>query len=195
LKSLKIIHLAVFLDYIGARKPVIKKLDTSLILSKFSDEIQQSQIMYKQFVLGNRGIQSSLKNTFKGFALGDDTFIKKITKKIKSIGENREIKETKFTETYNPDEIIRVVSDCFSINKSEIFKKKRGNIYKQLTLYLIKRYTDLSLREIGELFNMDYTSVSMMAKRFEKKVDADKEVSEMFKEVMKKKWEKKANKC
>ena len=70
---------------------------------------------------------------FKGIALGSDAFIKKITEKIRSIGENR---------------------------------------------------------EIGELFNMDYTSVSMMAKRFEKKTNT--EISEMFKKVMKK-WKEKAD--
>ena len=42
----------------------------------------------------------------------------------------------------------------------------------------------MPLRKIGELFNMDYTSVSMAAKRFEKKKNADKEISEMFREVM-----------
>ena len=39
---------------------------------------------------------------------------------------------------------------------------------------------------------MDYTSVSMMAKRFEKKINTDKKISEMFKEVMKK-WKEKAD--
>jgi len=40
------------------------------------------------------------------------------------------------------------------------------------------------LREIGELFNMDYTSVSMMAKRFKEKANGDKETSEMIKKIM-----------
>jgi len=175
-----------FLDYIGTRKPVVKRLDTSLILSRFSDKTEQAQEKYKQFVIENREMKSPLKDTFKGVALGSDTFMKKIAEKIKSVGENREIKETKFTAAYNPDEIIKTVSDCFNINKSEIFKKKRGNIYRQLTLYLIKRYTDLPLREIGELFNMDYTSVSMMAKRFEEKTNTDKEISEILEKITEK---------
>ena len=145
-----------FLDYIDTKRPVIKRLDISLILDRFSNKTEQAQRMYKQFILDNREMQSPLKDVFKGFVLGSDAFIKKITEKIKSIGENREIKETKFTATYNSDEIIKIVSDCFNINKSEIFKKRRGSIYRYLTLYLIKRYTELPLRKIGELFNMDY---------------------------------------
>jgi len=185
-KELEDYSFSSFLDYIGTKKPVIRRLDTSLILSSFSDNTEQAQKMYKQFVLDNREMLSPLKDTFKGIALGSDAFIKKITEKIRSIVENREIKETKFAATYSLDKIIKTVSDYFNINKSEIFKKKRGNIYRQLTLYLIKRYTDLPLREIGELFNMDYTSVSMMVKRFEKKINTNKEMLEMFKKVVEK---------
>ncbi len=185
-KKLEDYSFSSFLDYIGTKKPVIRRLDTSLILSRFSDNTEQAQKMYKQFVLDNREMLSPLKDTFKGIALGSDAFIKRITEKIRSIGENREIKETKFAATYSLDKIIKIVSDYFNINKSEIFKKKRGNIYRQLTLYLIKRYTDLPLREIGELFNMDYTSVSMMVKRFEKKINTNKEMLEMFKKVVEK---------
>jgi len=185
-KELEDYSFSSFLDYIGTKKPVIRRLDTSLILSSFSDNTEQAQKMYKQFVLDNREMQSPLKDAFKGIVLGSDAFIKKITEKIRSIVENREIKETKFAATYSLDKIIKTVSDYFNINKSEIFKKKRGNIYRQLTLYLIKRYTDLPLREIGELFNMDYTSVSMMVKRFEKKINTNKEMLEMFKKVVEK---------
>jgi len=185
-KELEDYSFSSFLDYIGTKKPVIRRLDTSLILSSFSDNTEQAQKMYKQFVLDNREMLSPLKDTFKGIALGSDAFIKKITEKIRSIVENREIKETKFAATYSLDKIIKTVSDYFNINKFEIFKKKRGNIYRQLTLYLIKRYTDLPLREIGELFNMDYTSVSMMVKRFEKKINTNKEMLEMFKKVVEK---------
>ena len=55
-----------------------------------------------------------------------------------------------------------------------------------MTIYLIKRYTALPLREVGELFNMDYTSISAAAKRFEEKANNDKGISEMFKKITKK---------
>ncbi|MCD6129383.1 MAG: hypothetical protein J7J10_00285 [Deltaproteobacteria bacterium] len=64
--------------------------------------------------------------------------------------------------------------------------RQEGNIYRQLAIYLIKRYTALPLREIGELFNMDYTSISAAAKRFEKKANNDKRTSGMFRKITKK---------
>ncbi len=44
----------------------------------------------------------------------------------------------------------------------------------------------ITLKEIGELFNMDYTSISVDVKRFEKKANDDKEISEMPKKITKK---------
>jgi len=38
-----------------------------------------------------------------------------------------------------------------------------------LAIYLIKRFTPLSLSEIGKIFKMDYSAVSQAAKRFEQK--------------------------
>ncbi len=48
-----------------------------------------------------------------------------------------------------------------------------------MALYLVKKYSALSLKEIGELFEMDYAAVSQAAKRFEKRVETDKTVLNM----------------
>jgi len=52
----------------------------------------------------------------------------------------------------------------------------RGNTYRSLTLYLIKKYTPLKLTEIGELFAMVYSAISQAVKRFEQKCKIDKEI-------------------
>jgi putative transposase len=169
-----------FLDYIGKRKPAIKRLDMSLILNKFSDKTVQAQKLYKEFVVNNSNIQSPIKEAFRGIALGSDNFIEKIKEKIKSLGEDREIKETRNMKAFNSDEIVKAITDCFNIKKDELFKKQRGNIHRQLALYLIKKHTAMPLKEIGELFNMDYTTVSVSAKRFEEKMKKDKRIAEIF---------------
>jgi putative transposase len=43
-------------------------------------------------------------------------------------------------------------------------------------LYLLKKYTTFSLKEIGDLFKMDYAAVSQACKRFEEKTRIDKSV-------------------
>jgi chromosomal replication initiation ATPase DnaA len=44
-------------------------------------------------------------------------------------------------------------------------------------IYLLKKYTGLKLKEIGELFNIRYTSVSMKTKRFKEKCKKNKELN------------------
>ncbi|NOZ84407.1 MAG: chromosomal replication initiator DnaA [Epsilonproteobacteria bacterium] len=175
-----------FLDYVVKRKFVIKRLNTSLILNKLSNKTDQAQKVYREFVVKNEKMKSPAENVFKGIALGSDKFIEKITEKIKLIGKNREIKETKLMSAYNPDEIIKAVLDEFNITTDELFKSKRGNVYRQLALYLIKKYTASPLKEIGKLFNMDYTSVSVTAKRFREKMDNDKKILEMIDKITEK---------
>ena len=175
-----------FLDYIGKRSPVVRRLDMSLILNMLSDNIEQSQRSYKRFVIENVELKNPIEKSYKNIALGSEEFIEKIKQKIELLGENREISQTRPVSAYDKDEIIKIVSDCFHVEKDAIFKKQKGNIYRQLTIYLIKRYTALPLRGIGELFNVDYTSISAAAKRFEEKANNDKGISGMFRKITKK---------
>ena len=73
----------------------------------------------------------------------------------------------------------------FNVKKDVIFEKRRGNIYKKLTLYFLKKYTAMSLKEIGELFNMDYVAVSYAAKRFENEMTKNRIVLKMVEKVKK----------
>ncbi len=65
----------------------------------------------------------------------------------------------------------------FTISPEDILVKRKGNIYRTLTLYIIKNYTSSSLKEIGKIFFMDYTAVSQAARRFEEKISKDKKIS------------------
>ena len=47
-----------------------------------------------------------------------------------------------------------------------MFLKKKNNDYRKLFLYGLRKYTQLSLKEIGELCEMDYVAVFQMVKRF-----------------------------
>jgi len=65
-----------------------------------------------------------------------------------------------------------------------VLNKQRGNLYRQITLYLIKRYSSLFLKEIGKIFDMDYTAVSQAAKRFEERIKKDNKIRVMLNSVL-----------
>ena len=125
-----------------------------------------------------------VKDIYRGIALGKESFIKKIETKIKAVGEKREIQTTKYQDSHSPEEIIQKVSQAFNLNKGEFLKKQRGNLYRQVTLYLVKRYSSLSLKEIGKMFDMDYTAVSQATRRFEDKIRKDNKIRIMVNSVL-----------
>ena len=171
-----------FLDYIGKRNPFIV-LDMSLILNMLSDDIKQSQKGYQQFVIENTNLKNPIEKSYKNIALGSEKFIEKIKNKIGSLGQNREVSRIKDVSLPYKERIIDTVSKQFNVEKDAIFEKRRGNIYRKLTLYFLKKYSSLSLKQIGELFRMDYVAVSQAAKRFENELKKNKIALKMAREV------------
>jgi hypothetical protein len=156
-------------DYIGGvASPV--ELDTSLILGQFDNDLETARRKYETYVIENRMMESPAKESYKGIALGGSEFLQSIKERIEGIGNKREVPETKDVRAYTAEEIIQKVMDEFSIGREEIFNKKRGNFFRNMTLSLLKQFTSMSLKEIGELFQMDYAAVSQACKRYEEKV-------------------------
>jgi len=50
-------------------------------------------------------------------------------------------------------------------------------------MYSIKKYTDLKLEQIGDIYNMDYTAVSQSCTRFEREISGNKRFRKMLKEI------------
>ena len=172
------------LDYLGKRKKELKKLDIQFILTRLHNNLSQSRVIYKRYLLKNLTMDFPAKDIYRGIALGGETFIEKIESKIKAVGEKREIQTTKYQDSHSSKEIIQKVSQAFSLTKGEVLKKQRGNLYRQITLYLVKRYSSLSLKEIGKTFNMDYTAVSQATRRFENKIRKNNKIRIMVNSVL-----------
>jgi len=156
-------------DYIG-REPSPVELDTSLVLGQFDKDLETARRKYETYVMENRMMESPSKESYKGIALGGSEFLQSIKERIEGIGNKREVPETKGVRAYTPEEIIQKVMNEFSIGREEIFNRKRGNFFRNMTLSLLKQFTSMSLKEIGELFQMDYAAVSQACKRYEEKV-------------------------
>jgi len=155
-----------------------------MVITQLDNDLIKSRTMYKRYLLENLTMDFPVKDIYRGIALGDETFIQRIESKIKSVGEKREIQTTKYQDSYSPEDIIQKVSQAFNLTKGEVLKKQRGNLYRQITLYLVKRYSFLSLKEIGKIFNMDYTAVSQATRRFEARIRKDNNIKTMLNSVL-----------
>ncbi|MDA2920938.1 transposase [Desulfobacterota bacterium AH_259_B03_O07] len=171
-----------YLDYEGKRKS-IKRVDTEFVLKQFGEDIGSARRRYRAYVLKHKEIESPLKESYRGIALGAERYIEKIKEKISSMGRQREIKETRLEDTYSEEEIMDLMEEKLTIERGEIIRKRKGNVYRQLALYLIKSRTRLSLKEIGEVFKMDYAAVSQAVKRFRKLMEKDGTARKMKDEI------------
>jgi chromosomal replication initiation ATPase DnaA len=129
-------------------------------------------------------MKDPLKKSYHNIALGSETFIEKIKEKIENLGKRREISSIRTISKYDVDTIITKMTQVLNIERRIIFDKKRGNFYRSLAIYLIKRFAPLSLSKIGELFEMDYSAVSQAAKRFEQKSEVNNEIKENMQKVI-----------
>ena len=171
-----------YLDYLNLRKANIS--DPSFILKSIDNNTFNSIKKYREYVIEYQDMKDPIKKSYHHIALGSETFIERVKEKIKHKGQRREIPSTRSISKYDVDTIITKMTQVLNIERRMIFDKKRGNPNRSLAIYLIKRFTPLSLSKIGELFKMDYSAVSQAAKRFEQKTEVDNEIKEYMQKVI-----------
>jgi len=171
-------------DYLGQRKKELTQLNIQFILTQLDKHLTRSHTLYKRYILENLTLPFPQKEIYRNIALGKKGYIKIIESKMKAIGENREIQTTKYHDAYSPQEIILKVSQFFNLTKASVLKKQRGNIYRQIALYLVKNYSSLPLKEIGKIFDMDYTAVSQGVRRFENNIKKDDKIRKKLESVL-----------
>jgi putative transposase len=172
--------------YLGRRKPIIESLDTHFILQQFHSQLPHARRLYLQYLMNNLDLKYPQGEIKYSIALGSETFLKRIEKHISSYGKDREIQVTHSVFQSTPEKIVALICNTFQVNSEELLAKRRGNFYRILALYLIKKYTALSLKEIGEIFSMDYTAVSQAARRFEERISEDKSLKKKVDHILEK---------
>lgn len=85
------------------------------------------------------------------------------------------------------DDVKSIAAGYFNIPLSELISNKKQRIYsypRQLAMYLCRKYTDLSLKKIGEAFGKkDHSTVLYAVKRINKYKDIKKEITHDLKMI------------
>ncbi len=170
-----------FRFYMGKRK-FLSWIFTDDILKMFSGRPDE----YKEFVYNHMIKDNEIQKKDvcgEHSILGRKEFREKITKKIKSgFRENdfREKPDLKHLNRLTVKEIKGIIQNIFQVKEEELLTKKKNNMYRKLFLYGLRRYTNLSLKGIGDLCEMDYVAVSQMIKRFISDSVSDTELKMML---------------
>ncbi len=147
--------------YIGKRnKPDWLSLD--FILNYFDKDIQQARKKYQEFVNAKINInsESPLENTVASTLLGSEGFIELIIDKyINRKDKDRNVPVLKELRT-SPD-IAETYKKVTALCNGDASQSRK------MTLYLLHKYSDKRLREIGEFFGIGESGVSDASRRFD----------------------------
>jgi len=164
-------------------------IDTFWLQNYFPQDIAKKR--YRGYV--EEGIKKEITNPldklYRGIILGKEKFIEEIKNKIKKrkakysdIAYMKHIKEV-----YQFKDIIETIKLRYKITEEALRKKDiHLKTPQKIAIYLIKKRTGLTLREIGNYFGKrHYTTITQITKRFEKEIIKKKHLQEEIKEVEK----------
>ena len=153
-------------SYIRDRKDGI--VHHEQILQMISKDKKAAPRLYREFV--ENGIGVDLENLFKkiygGAILGGESFVKQALGRLRTgVISRKETSHRKLLgSSYQSDEIINGVSSFFKINKEDIFND--GKEYRNICIYLMKKYTAMTNYEIGIFFDgLTFSAVSKVYQR------------------------------
>ncbi len=119
--------------------------------------------------------------------LGSELFFRQVFKRMKTIRakiNDREQTESRSLKLVDADDLIEIMLVDLKVPERSIWDGKRNNIYKKMLIYCLKKYTAKSLQEIGMLFDMDYSAVSISAKRFETEISSNNTVKDLHEAIV-----------
>jgi putative transposase len=172
--------------YISKEKNEIVSPD--LILGMVSKTKKDAISKYKDFVdraIGGE-LEDPLKDVYAGMMLGGTRFIKEALNRLregdldkKDISHRRALKAA-----YRLEEIMDSLCVYFAISRDELLGNKNKR-YRDIAIYLLKKHTGLTNRQVGELLgNISYSAVAKVYQRFSEKLEKDKALEKKIGEIM-----------
>jgi putative transposase len=148
-----------------------------MILEMIGGEGKACFRRYQEFVERAIGeeMESPLKKVYGGVILGGKTFIRETleTVKEKALG-SKEISHGRALQaSWRADEVVEAIAEELNLPSDEILKK--GGVPRNIAIYLLKRYTGMRNRQIGELSkDLTYSAVAKAYQRFSLQAGRDK---------------------
>lgn len=114
-----------------------------------------------------RGVDPTRQEQFRDVvAVGSATFIARV-KQLAGEGERETERRSRLRKRVSFEDVVRAVEQARGLERAE-WLTKHGDVGKWVVLRLARRYTGMTLSELGaELDNRDYAAVSTGLRRFE----------------------------
>ena len=139
-----------------------------------------SPIQYRKFVMDAIGKSTNpLADIYGGFILGKAAFIKDTLALLKEKVEGGDYAHKKTIESVDPGSITQEVASYYKQDLEALRKaKKKPLLARKVAVYLLKRLTALTNKEIGMEFGIGYSGVSWIAQDVERLIREEKMIKD-----------------
>lgn len=164
--------------YFVENNPPPAYLETAFLLRYFGDKDKISRKGMKDFV--EEGIDKEIKNpcsnAVKGTLLGSQGFIDWVKKTfVNHIEDEREIAEIKKLKKIDPKKMRHIVERNIG---------ERDKMTQKIEIYLLRKYCDSTLKEIGKEYgNIGISGIGHIVRRLEKRREEDTYLDERIKRI------------
>ena len=102
-----------------------------------------------------------MKKVYGQVILGGDSFLAQARNIIKGDLSTEIIGRKRIQAEVTPESIIQAIAGAFAVEEDSVTEKGKSTLPRNAAMYLMKRYSGLGNRDIGELFGgLHYSGVS-----------------------------------
>ena len=156
-------------------------LETGALLRRVKD----AQTGYRKYVeecIRQGGEEQVLSKVKWGLVLGGERFARTIRGKAKICRESLGLRDLRTRKSF--EDIVKAV-ERLKGERWEAFRDKHADWGRDLVLWCARRYSGLTLRELGaQVGGVDYTGVSMAIKRIESRGKTDRALRKTMNQLM-----------
>lgn len=179
-------HWSSYRTYIGKGKE--EWIYQDWVLGELSSFRKKARKAYREFVEEalEKTVKNPLEDVFAQVVLGSSGFIEGVQKRIEEREPDYDVPEIKeLKKRPSLSEIECLVAKHYGVEQKRIqIARQRGNIARQVGIYLARKYTGKTLKEISQYFGgMRHTGVSQGARRIEKRRRQDLQLDQELREL------------
>jgi REP-associated tyrosine transposase len=142
-------------------------LSNELIVGEFSGDIDDYKCFMAESYLKDKDLAYEVLFYKQGVIIGNDEFKDTIKAKLAhKISEEakQELPDVHMLNRLSINDVKAIVLDVLKITEEAIFLKKKNNVYKKLAIYAFHKHTDATLKHIGKLFLLKYSTIAWTIK-------------------------------
>jgi putative transposase len=172
-----------FTGYFYLRKRIPDFDYSRLLESYFGGDDSRGRRQYRQYVLNALGaeIENPFEDVMHQAILGTQAFVLQIKSKLSS-KESREVPASRSLQRSLPiDRVVDAVCGFYGVEAADILDRKtRAKQVRQMAMELCYRFCSLGQRRVGQIFNVDYSTVSVNRSRLKLRLNSDRRLKKQF---------------